>query len=346
MDKGHVRIVIDPRVRLVFASYYIKGFWELFGHENISFSRRPFGELDQLKDPDAFNHYVAFKVIEGGREIRIVIDYRDMLNINHNGYEWSDIYGKINLNTGMTDRHYLEKSVALGPAVGIKIWSIPRTYYHCLRNYGRSREHLKVGLRYYMSGYNWQARRPELSVYEPEKAEADYVYFDSSLWRKEGGAETTNAWRASFMRACKASDIHFEGGFFGYKGHPDYEKYKDVLLTKYIRSNEWIKRVKRSTLVFNTPSVHGGHGWKLCEFLAMGKAMISSPILNDLPAPLEHGKHLHLISSEEEIGDAIRLLVSDDGYRSRLEQGARKYYLDYLTPSKEMQRLLEGRVHF
>ena len=39
--------------------------------------------------------------------------------------------------------------------------------------------------------------------------------------------------------------------------------------------NEWISKTKQSAIVFNTPAFWSCHGWKLGEYLAMGKCIIS-----------------------------------------------------------------------
>ena len=105
-------------------------------------------------------------------------------------------------------------------------------------------------------------------------------------------------------------------------------------------SREYVERTRRSALVFNTPAVHECLGWKLGEFLALGKAIVSLPLTRALPAPLEHGTHLHLVDgSPESITDAIERITGDDGYRRRLEEHARAWYDEWLDPTRLVQRL-------
>ena len=85
-------------------------------------------------------------------------------------------------------------------------------------------------------------------------------------------------------------------------------------------------------MVFNTPAVHNCHGWKLGEYLAMGKAIISTPLSNELPAQMEHGKNIYLISESEDFKSALLKLLSDSEYRNTLEEGAKAYYLKYASP--------------
>ena len=73
----------------------------------------------------------------------------------------------------------------------------------------------------------------------------------------------------------------------------------------------------------------------------MGKAIISTPLTRDMPAPLEHGKHVHFVNSPGEIYDAVIKINSDEDYRKQLEEGARKYYDQWIAPEVVIQRLLE-----
>ena len=105
--------------------------------------------------------------------------------------------------------------------------------------------------------------------------------------------------------------------------------------------DDYIRKTKESVVVFNTPSVCECHGWKLAEYLCMGKAIISTPLTREMPAPLEHGKHVHFVNSVEEIYDAVVKINSDAQYRKRLEDGARRYYEKWVAPEIVIQRLLE-----
>lgn len=333
------KVIIDPRFRLEFGSHYINGMEKVFGKNSLHFKMKPFLELVEKDDPEAFDHYMAMVVKQDHTTTRLVIDFRDKLTINKRAWEWCDLYGKMNLNSGKTEKKYLEKAVSIGPMVAPRIWSLVKTAWRLPLNYLRCWKHITVGPRYYASGYKTQYRRPELNDFKPEPSEDHYIFFDSSLWT-ESGSKSTNHWRASFIRTCKSMDVEFEGGLFAYRQHPEIEKFRDVLLEKMVSLGEYISQIKRSALVFNTPSLHGGHGWKLGEFLAMGKAIVSTPLLNDMPVPLEHGKNIHFIKSEEEIRGAIEMILGDPVYRRKLEKGASEYYLTYLEPEVLIRRLL------
>ena len=118
--------------------------------------------------------------------------------------------------------------------------------------------------------------------------------------------------------------------------------YKDFLYKKRISMQEYINETKRSFVVFNTPSVAGCHGWKLPEYLCMGKAIISTPLSREMPGEgLVHGENIHIVNSTEEIREAISQIRDDKTYRQRLMEGAKKYYEDYLAPEVVIQRIID-----
>ena len=105
---------------------------------------------------------------------------------------------------------------------------------------------------------------------------------------------------------------------------------------------EYIKKTKLSAIVFNTPSVHNNHGWKLGEYLAMGKAIISTPLSNNLPEELVHGKNIHFISNVNDMKVEIDFMLENNNYRTTLENGAKEYYSKFVNPQKLIEKILQS----
>ncbi len=195
------------------------------------------------------------------------------------------------------------------------------------------------GPRRHFSGYvaQWRYRLPE-EAYVPGESAQDYVFFASRLWAKE---PETNQQRANFVRACRSiQGLTTEGGFVPRRTR-DVPGFDDVTVGRTYSLREYLDRVQRSCVAFNTPAVAGCHGWKLAEFLALGKAIISTPISRALPATLEHRVHVHLVDgSVRSIVDALKEIRSDEAYRRHLEYNARSYYREYLSPEKVIEKIL------
>jgi glycosyltransferase involved in cell wall biosynthesis len=80
----------------------------------------------------------------------------------------------------------------------------------------------------------------------------------------------------------------------------------------------------------------------LGEFLAMGKAIISIPLSNELPEELIHGKNIHIVTDISEIEGAIKLLLNNHDYRRNLENGAKIYYSKYANPKSVIEYILKN----
>lgn len=110
---------------------------------------------------------------------------------------------------------------------------------------------------------------------------------------------------------------------------------------KYILPEQYIANIKKSAFVFNSPAAWACHGWKLGEYLAMGKAIISTPFINEMPEAMIHGENILFVETESEMRDAVNLLLSDDTLRRKLQNGAEKYYEKWLKPEIIIGKLIQ-----
>jgi hypothetical protein len=142
------------------------------------------------------------------------------------------------------------------------------------------------------------------------------------------------------MEACRrAPELQFEGGFHAEQGKevPGFEEY---LTGNSFSHRQWIERTQRSVVAFNTPSYAGCNPWRTPEYLAMGKAVISTPLIRPLPTSPTHGVNIHFVDgSVQSIQEALARIRGDASYRQKLEQGARRFYLDCLRPHVFMKRV-------
>ena len=245
------------------------------------------------------------------------------------------------------------KLIAIGPEFGVTLGSRLSTIMRCLKLFLKGRKYSNISFKNYLRDYLYtNIRRRPIEAYECEtKVRHNYIFHASTLWYNKFAATDTNMYRGKFLKACKRAGINVEGGLFYVKGEsvlremPDYpkykEEYKDFIYESRLSMDDYIRKTKESVVVFNTPSVCECHGWKLAEYLCMGKAIISTPLTREIPAPLEHGKHVHFVNSVDEIYDAVVKINSDEHYRKQLEEGAREYYEKWIAPEVVILRLLE-----
>lgn len=344
-------LYIDPRSCLNYSSYYILGMYRTVGKAQVHFSSKYFGELEEI------DMLLAFVACEKGKpQKRYIVDYRDLTDIIPQAYAWSDIYAKINYHKTETQTpDGGAKIVVIALSFAVKIWNRAETLAHLAANFAKgriyryahspnihlrpsrwARNYLTLLHRNYLETYT--APLPAQPNVE-KKDDKKYVFFLSTLWN---GSKESNTWCTQYIKACiENKQIDFEGGFYLLSSSQEQcDLPAEYQFHRYLPNHIYMEKIRRSALVFNTPAVLRCHGWKLAEYLCMGKAILSTPLSNELPAPLEHGKHLYIVQTEAELSEAVGRLIADASLRHRLEQNARSYYEQYATPKGVMNQLL------
>lgn len=351
-----VRIIVDPRSSYAYSSFYLYGLAQKYGSHAISYSMKPFVSLPE----PGWN--LRFVIDKDGKRTKVFIHTSDSYRVITKEYEWCDIYGNVNANFQHCTKEQYPKQISLVPSFAVRAMSTNKalmmafsTYLKAAKSIVRRTEWNKVKDcmevnpvkntkhhfgRIYKTSIN---RLPYWEYEAKEHSMDDYVFFLSTLWYDHPdnkNDEGVNLRRANFINACKSfSNIHFEGGLLA-DASSSREKFIDVVTDIRVPIAEWIKKTKQSAFVFNTPAFWDCHGWKLGEYLALGKCIISTPLSNDLPAPLVHGVHIHYVEpTQESMKEAIDYILSHPEYRLKLEQGAKKYWEEYGTPLKSLDLL-------
>jgi glycosyltransferase involved in cell wall biosynthesis len=329
-------IRILPLFDAFYYSFYIEGLCEIFGTKSLHYDTRG--------DWPLVPHSLCFEM--DGK--RIYISAEDSSTFNPDGLQWADVYAKVNIDPNVAPEHHQQKVLPIGPSFGVKNYGLGKTLTHMARttimitsSYDNLRKRFgKYWPREHVANHWRQFKhRLPLSVYHPAPSQRDYVFFVGSVWKREA---QTNEYRALFMDVCRSiPGLRFEGGFP--PRSDQFQPYQHLLMSHRVPFTEYIEKTKKSAVAFNTPAVHGCLGWKLAEFLALGKAIISTEVGRVLPAPLVHGEHVHFVDgSEASIREAVKRITSDDAYRAKLEAGAREYYEAYLAPRRVIERILHA----
>jgi glycosyltransferase involved in cell wall biosynthesis len=297
-----MRATIDPRFPLPYYTMVLEGL------SDLGIAVR-FGRLDR---PDGDG--LAFE-IEGRN---VWVDTSDRARVELGPYEWADVHGKVNC----TDQDVIAypKVILLGPVFGTQIWRLPAGYSALPRLMSRG-----ARARSTLAGLRFQGiTRLPISAYEPTPSEPGYVFHRSRAW--SGPHASTNGPRERFIDALESVGLAGDAS----------------LADDRISLASYLEQTRRSSVVFNCPAVHGCLGWKLGEYLALGKAIISIPLERALPEPLEHGEHIHYVDDNTEaMSEAVRTIDRDADYRHHLESGARSWYERNLTPAKIAARLVD-----
>lgn len=355
------KVYIDANSSILYGSFYVEGLKIIFGNKNVSFSNKYFN------DGYSVGWNIRFVIVSKNSEKKkYFIHTNDTYVIDKNMYDWCDVYGHVNANFKHLPKEEYPKVVSLVPSFGINIFGKYESIYVALitllksyktilgrTEWNKYKEKSEVSIlknvkHHFGRIIKNNRNRPKYSDYSKEVEVRDnYVFFQSTLWYSDEhnqNDEKVNKRRLDFIRAVKQNNaIEFEGGLLA-DSTSSIEKFKDVVTFTRLSMSEWLTKTKESMVVFNTPAFWDCHGWKLGEYLALGKCIISTPLSNDLPAPLEHGKQIHYVNSYEDMCEAVEYIRRNPDYRVKLENGAREYWDKYGTPIKALGLLGINKV--
>ena len=323
-------LVVHPAAELSYASFVLEGLASVLGPSSIQYSTEGFP-----------NRFTGGRVLAFYRAddptARCFLTFNDHPRVNQMGVEWARTYGMVNVRaedvrTGV---------VPLGPTFGVRLTSSLLTARHLMHAWSwAGARPLRDAAARARGAYQHQRRRTAIARYRPGHSDPGYIFFAAWPWAKH---TEVNPPRARFIEACRrAPGLTFEGGFAP-RRRRDLPEVVALSAPRRYSIREYLTRIDRSAVAFNNPAVHGCHGWKLGEFLALGKAIITLPLSRALPAPLEHGRHVHVVDgSPESLDNAIARLRNDHDYRRALEKNARDWYERHLAPTALAQRLLDA----
>ena len=345
------RIIIDPRFKINYASYYIYGIKELVGYGKLSF--RPIVGISIESDRECRIGF-ALKVITDDFEKNIYIDYGDWDIVCDKYYKWSDVYAKVNVRQ---DDLSLKKLLVIGPSFGIRLWNPITCLFQGFKNFfliKRSDNNFERPMLHYIKDYGYMfIRRRNFNYYFrfTQEEEKGYFFSFNTLWYGDLSHNTTNRLRGEFMRECQKLMVKFDGGFYYIESpivldeFPKYvsylNEYEDLISKRRLSMSEYDKRTRKSWFVFNTPSVCGCHGWKLAEYLCEGKAIISTSIHNLMPEGFIDGVHYIKVNTKEEMAKAIIKLREDEILLNQLKHNAFQYFNDNLMPKIVIQKIFD-----
>lgn len=331
-----MKIYIHPQTNILYSSFYIYGLEQAFGRSSIIYTSKPFADAPK----SIIGKNLLVIVEDSGIKRRYFIDMDDSFKVGPEAYEWCDYYAHVNANFQKTEKDFHDKLISLCPSFGIRCWNEWSMIPHIISGM------MGCGLseiRKVLGKYKRLSNRSTLEdYYKQGTVRDDYVFFCSTLWYSDEwnkNDEKVNLARANFIRACKCLPaVKFEGGLVSQGKDRSSEDLFSDCLASGVPMAEWMHKTKESAVVFNTPAFWSCHGWKLGEYLAMGKAIISTPLSNDLPEPLAHGVNIHFVENDQQaIQDAVQYIISNPDYRRQLEAGAKEYWEKYGTPEASLR---------
>lgn len=346
-----MKVYICPHVDPYYSSFYIYGLEKIFGKNNIFYTVKGFEDIL----PNLWNIYMAFIVEYKNIKTKYVIDSNDFCTIKKEAYDWCDVYGHCNANFSMYCKDEYPKLKILCPSFGIRCWNFIETIYYCFSNLCKLNFRVP-SIKKYIWRYFIQYRRPKYKDYTQRSESGDhsnhFVYSCNTLWYNTyvDNDKGLNHVRTLFFDACReTAGIKFEGGLVPTKRSKGQIDKFEGYLTRGVNSKVYINKTKTSMLVFNTPAIYDCHGWKLGEYMALGKCIITTPIINELPPPMNHVdienkawilNYFYVVEkNKKSMKDAIEFLHNNPEYRKKMEANVLTYWEQNGSPIASLRRL-------
>lgn len=331
-----MKIYIDPACNFLYSSFYIKGLIDKFGKKGVCFSSKPFINLRYGV------HTHVFVFVANNK--KYVIDFADSNQIFYENFlAWSDVYAKVNYNKNYLPTSYVNKVVKCGCNYGMVIYKKKIfAAIFALKNYLLSKNRIDFSFRTFLSRYIISTKKQMPIPTINQINNNNYIFFVSSYWE---GQENCNKSRANFIRAChnleKKGIIRFEGGLVC-DSNLQINGYDDVLLNKRFTYTEYITKLQQSLCVFNTPAYSDCHGWKLAEYIAMEKVIVSTPFINELPHEMCNKDNILFCQNTiDDIEFKLKELINNKDLANRIKRGVCKYNQQYATPRRVIEYLVD-----
>lgn len=343
------RLILDgdsPHVRQV-----VTGFYELAAAGLVDLSVR-----GQSHGPDEWVHPLTLRAEVGGR--RVIYDANDGWYVAPELEPYlpgADFYFKraidpqhlkgvpdsvhvapLGLNYLVTSRRNLWHSGALPPNPRRLARSIARRASVFAGKLGvRDRRDMLIG---------------DFEVSPYVHSAAPQVLFMCRAWESSphGSAylradcEAVNEMRASCIRAARAEfGEYFYGGFM----IDDFTRreYGDCLLPdqKVSQRHAYLARVRESAVCVATTGLHGSIGWKMAEYVAASRAIVSEPLRYLVPGGFSPGRNFLEFTSLDSFIRNIDDLLCDVSQRKAMMHANWDYYWRWVRPDAQVMRTIE-----
>jgi hypothetical protein len=99
-----------------------------------------------------------------------------------------------------------------------------------------------------------------------------------------------------------------------------------------------------SSICIATTGLEGSVGWKLGEYVAAAKAIVSEPLRSVQPGDFRPGRNYLEFRTPEQCVDAVQRLVDDPAHRLDMMRKNAAYYAAYVRPDALVWNALNNAV--
>lgn len=175
------------------------------------------------------------------------------------------------------------------------------------------------------------------------------ILFMARLWNPDSieskvqadAVRAINETRAECVRALRKE---FGGRFFGGLAQDAYSLKisPDCLLPDTSLSNKrnYLETLSSFPICVATIGLNGSTGWKMAEYVAFSKAILTEPLKYEVPGDLAPESHYLEFRTPGDLLEAATRLFEDKELRSKMMRNNRNYYQNFVRPDALIRNTL------
>ncbi|MBX2990057.1 MAG: glycosyltransferase family 1 protein [Bacteroidetes bacterium] len=171
-----------------------------------------------------------------------------------------------------------------------------------------------------------------------------YVFFQVKYYDWNNRWSTPlNEYRAEIIRSLRQHlGNSFQGGMFFEGSVPD--GYRDCITDLPTSQEHYLNLVQRATVVVSTNGFAQSPPWKLCEYLKMGKCIVSEPMAYELPVSLVDGRDVQYFQTPDDCAAVCQSLLDNPRQTEELGGNARSFYEANIKPRNTILRTISNSL--
>ena len=113
-----------------------------------------------------------------------------------------------------------------------------------------------------------------------------------------------------------------------------------IVPDKLTGKRAYLHRMQHTEICVASTGLHGSTGWKLAEYVAAGRAIVTEPLRYTLPGGFEEGKNYKTYTSPAECETQLQQLLADPAAILAMAQHNAAYYQAWLRPEQQVRQAL------
>jgi hypothetical protein len=189
--------------------------------------------------------------------------------------------------------------------------------------------------------------------YFPTKHSIDRILFLTRVWdpeeaRWEGSRshrEIVNQARAECIRLCRKE---FGDRFTGGLSTDPYsvKHFKDLIMpSEYTSKGRFLQAVREHSICIATTGLHNSIGWKLGEYVAASRAIVSEPLQYELPGDFRKEQNYLEFQTPSQLVEQIYRLLNEKELIMKMMKANYYYYNNYVKPENLVLNTLFQVIH-